>query len=226
MRPLGPVRPLRWGDRRAARSRRSRRLLGVGTGEMSCHRLRAKRGAERYGDDEARLRGDAPRPVGRAGRDRSPCWLRTSSRPGRSCLRPVGSQETVNALFRADDGLVARFPLQYEGPRRGPPPARGRSGCGTRAVGADSFPHSRARRARPAGPADPALDLVSAWHLLGAGPREALRDDLGPDDLEWERGKAWAFEQAMGLVWYYARSNATMAAIGRRPLSRLLETGT
>jgi aminoglycoside phosphotransferase (APT) family kinase protein len=76
------------------------------------------------------------------------------------------------------------------------------------------------------GPADPALDLVSAWHLLEAGPREALREDLGPDDLEWERGKAWAFEQAMALVWYYARSNPTMAAVGRRTLSRLLEAGT
>lgn len=73
------------------------------------------------------------------------------------------------------------------------------------------------------GPADPALDLVSAWHLLEVGPREALRDDLGADDLGWERGKAWAFEQAMGLVWYYARSNPTMAAVGRRTLSRLLE---
>jgi aminoglycoside phosphotransferase (APT) family kinase protein len=47
-------------------------------------------------------------------------------------------------------------------------------------------------------PADPALDLVAAWHLLEALPRQALRDDLGCDDLEWERGKAWAFQQAMG----------------------------
>lgn len=74
------------------------------------------------------------------------------------------------------------------------------------------------------GPADPALDLVSAWHLLEAGPREAFRKDLACNDLEWERGKAWAFEQAMGLVWYYARSNPTMAATGRRTLARLLDT--
>ena len=39
------------------------------------------------------------------------------------------------------------------------------------------------------GPADPALDLVSAWHLLEAGPRRLLRDDLGCDDLEWRRGR-------------------------------------
>jgi aminoglycoside phosphotransferase (APT) family kinase protein len=72
------------------------------------------------------------------------------------------------------------------------------------------------------GPADPALDLVGAWHLLGGGPREILRADLGCADPEWERGKAWAFAQAMGLVWYYVTSNPTMAFVGRRTLDRLL----
>lgn len=71
-------------------------------------------------------------------------------------------------------------------------------------------------------PADPALDLVGAWHLLEAGPRRLLRADLGCDDLEWERGRAWAFAQAMGLVWYYAESNPAMSALGRRTLDRLL----
>lgn len=75
------------------------------------------------------------------------------------------------------------------------------------------------------GPADPALDLVSAWHLLDAGPRGVLRRDLGCDDLEWERGKAWAFEQAMGLVWYYVESNPPMSRLGRRTLERLLAEG-
>ncbi|WP_405901498.1 aminoglycoside phosphotransferase family protein [Streptomyces sp. NBC_00727] len=73
-------------------------------------------------------------------------------------------------------------------------------------------------------PADPALDLVGAWHLLDAGPRNVLRRALSCDDLEWERGRAWAFEQAMGLVWYYAESNPTMSALGRRTLDRLLES--
>ncbi|MEU4572804.1 aminoglycoside phosphotransferase family protein [Nonomuraea sp. NPDC023979] len=71
-------------------------------------------------------------------------------------------------------------------------------------------------------PADPALDLVSAWHLLEAGPRQALRDDLGCTDLEWERGKAWAFQQAMGLVWYYVDSNPPMSRLGARTLQRIL----
>jgi len=71
-------------------------------------------------------------------------------------------------------------------------------------------------------PADPALDLVAAWHLLGDGPRQALRGDLSCGDLEWERGRAWAFEQAMGLVWYYADSNPAMSRLGRRTLGRIL----
>ncbi|WP_432873233.1 aminoglycoside phosphotransferase family protein [Microbispora rosea] len=75
------------------------------------------------------------------------------------------------------------------------------------------------------GPADPALDLVSAWHLLEAGPRQVLRLDLGCDDLEWERGKAWAFAQAMGVVWYYLETNPVMSRMGRRTLERILADG-
>jgi aminoglycoside phosphotransferase (APT) family kinase protein len=71
-------------------------------------------------------------------------------------------------------------------------------------------------------PADPALDLVAAWHLLEPGPRQLLRDDLGCGDLDWERGKAWAFEQAMGAVWYYIESNPAMSRMGRRTLDRIL----
>ncbi|MCQ4209972.1 aminoglycoside phosphotransferase family protein [Streptomyces longispororuber] len=71
------------------------------------------------------------------------------------------------------------------------------------------------------GPADPALDLVSVWHLLESGPRDVFRWTLGCDDLEWERGKAWAFQQAMGVVWYYVESNPTMSRMGRRTLDRI-----
>ena len=73
------------------------------------------------------------------------------------------------------------------------------------------------------GPADPALDLVAAWHLLDPEPREAFRADLGSSELEWARGAAWAFEQAMGLVWYYADSNPAMSRTGRRTLERITE---
>jgi len=76
------------------------------------------------------------------------------------------------------------------------------------------------------GPADPALDLVGAWHLLEAGPRQVLRDDLECGDLEWERGKAWAFEQSMGAVWYYTESNPAMSLMGRRTLQRIMADGS
>jgi aminoglycoside phosphotransferase (APT) family kinase protein len=76
------------------------------------------------------------------------------------------------------------------------------------------------------GPADPALDLVGAWHLLAAGTRQVLREDLGCDDLEWERGMACAFEQAMGTVWYYVKSNPVMSQMGRRTLERIVAATT
>jgi aminoglycoside phosphotransferase (APT) family kinase protein len=72
------------------------------------------------------------------------------------------------------------------------------------------------------GPADPALDLVCAWHLLDTGPRQVLRNELGCDDLQWERGKAWAFEQAMGAVWYYAKTNKARSQMGHRTLERIM----
>lgn len=73
------------------------------------------------------------------------------------------------------------------------------------------------------GPADPALDLVAAWHLLDDGPRAAFRAALGVDDAQWERGLAWAFEQAIGLVWYYETSHPAFSAFGRRSLGRILD---
>jgi aminoglycoside phosphotransferase (APT) family kinase protein len=72
------------------------------------------------------------------------------------------------------------------------------------------------------GPADPALDLVSAWHLLDEKQRLTFRDELRCGDVQWRRGMAWAFEQALGLVWYYAESNPVMSAWGRLTLDRLL----
>ena len=73
------------------------------------------------------------------------------------------------------------------------------------------------------GPADPALDLVAAWHLLDDAPRAELRRLLGCGDVEWERGRAWAFQQAMGLVWYYVESNPAMSELGRSTLARLTQ---
>jgi aminoglycoside phosphotransferase (APT) family kinase protein len=72
------------------------------------------------------------------------------------------------------------------------------------------------------GPADPALDLVSAWHLLDTERRQLLRDHVGCDDAEWQRGRAWAFQQALGAVWYYVDSSPTMSAGCQRTLERIV----
>lgn len=74
------------------------------------------------------------------------------------------------------------------------------------------------------GPADPSLDLVGAWHLLDDEPRAVVRTLLKCDDLEWERGRAWAFQQAMGAGWYYVDSNPPMSRMALRTLNRLQVT--
>lgn len=71
--------------------------------------------------------------------------------------------------------------------------------------------------------ADPALDLVVAWHLFDATRRERIRTALGIGADEWQRGRAWALVQAIGLVWYYADTNPGMAALGRSTLARVLD---
>ena len=73
------------------------------------------------------------------------------------------------------------------------------------------------------GPADPSLDLVAGWHLLDRDNRAIFREALRIYDLEWRRGAAWAFQQAMGLVWYYKETNPIMSELGRSTISRLLE---
>lgn len=76
------------------------------------------------------------------------------------------------------------------------------------------------------GAADPALDLVVGWHALDDEPRRQFRERVDVDDLQWQRGMAWAFQQAMGLVWYYETTNPSMSALGRRTLERVLAAAT
>jgi aminoglycoside phosphotransferase (APT) family kinase protein len=48
------------------------------------------------------------------------------------------------------------------------------------------------------GPADPALDLVAAWHLLDETQRGILRRELGCGDVQWRRGMAWRSSRRWG----------------------------
>lgn len=72
------------------------------------------------------------------------------------------------------------------------------------------------------GPADPALDLVAGWHLFDRPAREVFRTACGGEELDWVRGQAWAFVQAVGLVWYYLDSHPGMSSLGARTLARVL----
>ncbi|MFF1878935.1 aminoglycoside phosphotransferase family protein [Leifsonia sp. NPDC058230] len=71
--------------------------------------------------------------------------------------------------------------------------------------------------------ADRAVDLVAVWNMLDSDNRVFVRSELGCSELEWQRGAAWAFVQAMGLVWYYRESNPGMSALGRSALTRILD---
>ena len=70
--------------------------------------------------------------------------------------------------------------------------------------------------------ADPALDLQPAWNFLTAEARTAFRAALGTGDEEWQRGRGWAFAQAMGCLWYYRETNPVMSETARHTLTALL----
>lgn len=70
-------------------------------------------------------------------------------------------------------------------------------------------------------PADPSLDLVAAWHMLDEERHILFRNELACDDLEWWRGAAWAFQQAMGFTWCHQETNPRMSARGQTTLARI-----
>jgi hypothetical protein len=57
---------------------------------------------------------------------------------------------------------------------------------------------------------------VSVWHLLDHEGRDLVRQQPKCGDVQWRRGMAWALQQAMGLVWYYAATNPVMSRWGQR----------
>ncbi|GAA1487747.1 phosphotransferase [Brachybacterium sacelli] len=73
------------------------------------------------------------------------------------------------------------------------------------------------------GAADEALDLIVGLHLLEAPARTVFRGRVGAEETAWRRALAWAFEQAVGLVWYYRESLPEMSTLGRSTLRRITE---
>ena len=70
--------------------------------------------------------------------------------------------------------------------------------------------------------ADPAMDLQPAWNCLDGAGREVFRAELGVDEVTWERGKAWAFVQALPCLWYYEETNPVMSRTALRTLQAIL----
>lgn len=73
-----------------------------------------------------------------------------------------------------------------------------------------------------AGVADPALDLQPAWNMFDQDARAAFRSALKVDDAAWDRGKGWAFAQAIGCLAYYRDTNRVMSETARATLLALL----
>ncbi len=69
---------------------------------------------------------------------------------------------------------------------------------------------------------DPACDLIVAWELFDAEPREVLRTELGVDDATWARSRGWALSTAIVALPYYQHTNAFMAAQARHKLAVVL----
>ena len=70
--------------------------------------------------------------------------------------------------------------------------------------------------------ADPALDLVAAWSLLGPAARQVFLERLAPDDATWHRARANAVEQALGALAYYTPRRHPLADVMARTLRRVL----
>ena len=168
-------------------------------------------------------------------REQFPQWQRLP-------VRPVQTPGTVNAIFRIGDELVARFPSVPEGDTESTRRQLEREAAAASellhhapfatprpvAIGAPGegyLAHWAVNTWVPGRPAtaDPAQDLVSAWHLLDADRRRLLRDQIDCDDAQWHRGRAWAFQQALGAVWYYVESSPTASAGCRRTLERIVD---
>jgi aminoglycoside phosphotransferase (APT) family kinase protein len=68
---------------------------------------------------------------------------------------------------------------------------------------------------------DPACDLQPAWNLFTGESRERFRAGLGVDDATWLRGRGWALQAVVGLV-YYRDTNPGMVRQATHALVQVL----
>jgi aminoglycoside phosphotransferase (APT) family kinase protein len=72
------------------------------------------------------------------------------------------------------------------------------------------------------GVGDPAIDVIPAWSVFGAGGRRAFRAALGVDDATWARGRGFALHQALLIIPYYPETNPAFVTMATRTVGEIL----
>jgi aminoglycoside phosphotransferase (APT) family kinase protein len=69
---------------------------------------------------------------------------------------------------------------------------------------------------------DPAIDVIPAWSVFGAGGRGAFRAALDVDDATWARGRGFALHQALLIIPYYPATNPAFVTMATRTIEEVL----
>ncbi|MFI5660960.1 aminoglycoside phosphotransferase family protein [Streptomyces sp. NPDC051684] len=72
------------------------------------------------------------------------------------------------------------------------------------------------------GTGDPAVDLITAWYVLGAPERRLFREAADIDDDTWVRAGGWALTIAVHELAYYRDSNPFMVRTASRVVAEIL----
>lgn len=75
------------------------------------------------------------------------------------------------------------------------------------------------------GVGDGACDLLTAWAMFDAAPREAFRGAMGVSDAEWLRGAGWALSMAV-IYLPYAHEKGLRSDMSEKMIERLMEDFT
>ncbi|WP_425838849.1 aminoglycoside phosphotransferase family protein [Streptomyces fractus] len=72
------------------------------------------------------------------------------------------------------------------------------------------------------GTGDPAVDLITAWYVLGGPERRVFREAVAVDDGVWARARGWALTIAVHELAYYRDSNPFMVRSASRVVGEIL----
>ncbi|MFD7291832.1 aminoglycoside phosphotransferase family protein [Streptomyces sp. NPDC059897] len=72
------------------------------------------------------------------------------------------------------------------------------------------------------GTGDPAVDLITAWYVLGGPERRVFRQAAAVDDDAWVRGRGWALTIAVHELAYYRDLNPFMVRTASRVVGEIL----